>query len=561
MTMAPRKQQEIPRDTVELAQAVYPRGNAYMRLRDELGEVFTDEQFSDLYVAQGQAAMAPAVLAWVTVLQFKEGWSDREAAEAVRGRIDVKYLLGLELKHQGFHHSALGAFRARLVANSAELRLLEQLLTVCRARGFVKAGGRQRTDSTPVVAAVQTLNRLECVHETLRLALERVAELEPEWLQAQVPSAWYEWYGRRLDASQMAKSATEQARWQVRIGESGWQLLLAIEDVRTPAYLRQLPALQLLQCVWIQQYWVQKGRLQWRTDEQGLPPSDRFIQSPHDPEARFRTKRATKWTGYMVHLTETCDDELPHLVVNVETTPASTGDADMTAVIHTHLAAKDLLPAEHYVDTGYQSAANLVASSRQGIDLIGPAPVDTSWQARRQTGFDVASFAIDWDEKFVTCPAGKRSCTWRESTGKTRASIRVSFARLDCAACPRRAACVQHPDRTGKPTGKPTDRPRRLQLHPQPEHLALAAARQRQRTPAFRAEYRRRAGVEGTISQAVRTCDARHCRYIGQAKTHLQQIAAAVALNFARLADWLLPGRRPKTTRLSHFARLAPACA
>ncbi len=126
MTMAPRQAQGIPNDTVELVRAVYPEGNEYIRLRDELGEVFRDEQFADLYVAQGQAALAPAVLAWVTVLQFKEGWSDREAANAVRGRIDVKYLLGLELRHQGFHHSALGAFRQRLVANSAELRLLEE---------------------------------------------------------------------------------------------------------------------------------------------------------------------------------------------------------------------------------------------------------------------------------------------------------------------------------------------------------------------------------------------------------------------------------------------------
>ena len=395
----------------------------------------------------------------------RRGWSDREAAKAVRGRIDVKYLLGLALKHQGFHHSALGAFRQRLVENSAELRLLEELLAVCRARGFVKAGGRQRTDSTPVVAAVQTLNRLECVHETLRLALERVAELEPEWLQAQVPPEWYEWYGRRLDASQMAKRAAEKERWQVRIGASGWQLLLAVQDERTPAYLRQLPALQLLQCVWIQQYWVQKGRLQWRTDAQGLPPSDRFIQSPHDPEARFRTKRQTKWTGYMVHLTETCDDELPHLVVNVETTPASTGDADMTAVIHTHLAAKNLLPAEHYVDTGYQSAANLVTSNRQGIDLIGPAPVDTSWQVRRQTGFDVASFDIDWDAQFVICPAGKRRqllpnpLQWVSPLGSTefirRGSLLVRSLARRMAWGPKRArrACMAASSRSSRSSG------------------------------------------------------------------------------------------------------------
>ncbi len=169
----------------------------------------------------------------------------------------------------------------------------------------------------------------------------------------------------------------------------------------------------------------------------------------------------------------------------------------MTAVIHTHLPDKDLLPGKHYADTAYQSATNLVTSSRQGIDLIGPAPVDTNWQARRQTGFDIASFDIDWDAQVVICPAGKRSCTWRESTGKTRSAIRVSFARRDCAACPHRADCVQ---RTDKPPRKRPDRPRRhssrsQSIAPWPPHASgsrpLSSSRITAAAPGSRAPSRK----------------------------------------------------------------------
>lgn len=549
MGLSPRNIYEIPADTAEVAKAIFAKGkNEYINLRDELGPVYSDEQFQALYSQQGQEAAWPGMLAWVTILQQKEGWSDREAAEAVRSRIDVKYLLGLPLKDKGFHHSALGEFRQRVLAGGQEGQLLDQLLAVCREKGYVAKRGRQRTDSTGVIAAVRNLNRLECAGESLRRALNEIAFLEEEWLQAQVPKIWYERYGQPLSASRLSQSQAQEKQWQQTIGADGYALLQAVYDPRTPAYLCHLPGVQILRQVWLQQYVLEPGGIRWRSDEDGLPPSSRTIQSPYDPEARFRRKRETKWVGYMVQLTETCDPDQPHLITNVETTPATTSDAQMTAVIHQHLAEKELLPGEHYVDAAYLSAPLLHQSQNDHqVDLVGPVPVDTSWQAREETGHDVRAFAIDWDAQVVTCPQGKQSHRWREYPVKGQPMVTVHFHSDDCTACPARQLCT-----------KAKTAPRTLRFFAQDPYLALETARQRQETEAFKEKYKQRAGIEGTISQGVRACGLRYARYVGRAKTHLQQLAMAAAINISRLDDWL-NGTQREQTRVSRFARLAPA--
>jgi transposase len=547
MTLRAGAETQVSKETYEVAHAAFPKGNEYIRLRDELGEVFHLEEFADLYKEQGQEAVPPLILAWVTVLQFKEKWTDRDAAEQVRARIDVKYLLNLPLTYAGFHHSALGEFRERLLMNGAEERLLTPLLRLCQERGFVKAGGHQRSDSTPVLAVVRELNRLECVGESLRHALNEVAKEAPEWLQMIVPQEWYLWFGERIDASHLARSKKEASEWQVRIGECGVWLLTKLAEADAPAHLRKLAAVQILQMVWLQQYIVAQDKVRWRTEKEGLPSSKILIQSPYDPEARFRTKREVRWSGYMVHMSESCDDELPHLVTNVMTTPAATGDVEMTGEIHAALAAKGLLPAEHYVDSAFISAAHLEEShNRYELNLIGPVPVDKSWQAKAQQGYDVHSFAIDWQQQVVTCPNGKQSVSWQAKSKAGHPVVKIVFAQADCAPCPLRHACTK-------------SRCRQLSLHPQPQHLALVAARQRQSSNEFRLKYKRRAGIEGTLSQAVRAFALRRTRYIGLAKTHLQHVATAAALNLARLADWLDPLYRREHQRSSFFARLAPA--
>src|SRR4051795_5150162 len=155
MALQPRPIPPVPDDTARVARAAFPKGNPYLRLRDELGTVFSDHDFADLYPRRGQPALPPWRLSRVAVLQFRENLSDRQAADAVRARIDWKYLLGLELTDPGFDFSVLSEFRARLLAGDAEERLLERLLARCQALGLLKGRGRQRTDATHVLASVR----------------------------------------------------------------------------------------------------------------------------------------------------------------------------------------------------------------------------------------------------------------------------------------------------------------------------------------------------------------------------------------------------------------------
>ena len=544
--MLPRSVWEIPQETERLARAVYPNGNEYTLLRDELGPLYRDSEFVDLFIWRGRPATSPGFLAMVTVMQFAEGLTDRQAAEAVRSRIDWKYALGLELTDTGFAHSVLNEFRERLIEGGAEMRLLDGLLAQLQERGWVKARGSQRTDSTHVLAAVRQLNRLECIGETLRNTLNDLATVAPDWLVTQVTSDWFQLYGARFESYRLPKEKHERTALQLRIGEDGVCLLQAIYSQQAPDWLWQLPSVQILREVWIQQFYLAKEQLFIRTKAQyGLPPAKKLIQSPYDPEARNRTKRSNNWTGYSVHLTESCDANSPHLVTHVETTPASTADVEMTGVVHEALAEKGLLPGEHLVDTGYTDADHLVQSALDEIELVGPVGLDTSWQASTQDSFDISLFAVNWTAKCVTCPESKDSRSWKERQDtQGRDSIDIYFATADCAACSSRAQC------TRRKRG-----PRTLKLQPQTQHTALQAARRQQQTTAFKDRYKKRAGVEGTISQAVRTFQLRRSRYVGLAKTHFQNIAIAAAINITRLADWLNDVPTAKT-RQSRFAAL-----
>jgi transposase len=182
----------VPEDTARVAHAAFSKGNPYLMLRDALGPIFQDEDFAALFPACGQPGLPPWRLALITIMQFRENLADRQAAEAVRARIDWKYLLGLELTDPGFDFSVLSAFRARLLEGSAEELLLTRLLERCRALGLLKARGQQRTDSTHVLAAIRVLNRVELVAETLRAALNALARVAPDWLQGMAPLAWYQ---------------------------------------------------------------------------------------------------------------------------------------------------------------------------------------------------------------------------------------------------------------------------------------------------------------------------------------------------------------------------------
>lgn len=434
MTKGKQDLNPIPPMTVLVAKSAFPKGNVYMTMRDQLGVLYCDSDLAALFSPQyGRPPLSPAQLAMITLMQFAEGLSDRQTAEAVRSRIDWKYALGLELTDAGFDFSVLSEFRDRLIAAQAISQLLDEMLNHFKERKLIKVRGRVRTDSTHVLAAIRQLNRLECVGETLRHALNDLATVAPEWLKTKLNPDWFERYGRRFEQYRLPKDKSEQQALAVTIGADGYELLSAVYAQDAPTWLPQVSAVEILRQVWLQQYYVNEHQLQWRCADD-LPPCQLLIQSPYDPEARNRTKRTTNWTGYAVHLTETCDPDTPNLITHVETTPATTFDGSVTATIHSALAQKQLLPKEHFVDSAYVDAQLLVNShTDHNIDLVGRVPPDSSWQAKADNGFDISCFAVDWQLHQVICPSGKTSQSWRprsDASGHQVIEGKLSSSRL-----------------------------------------------------------------------------------------------------------------------------------
>jgi transposase len=538
---------DIPDLTKLVAQAAFPKGSVVMTMRDELGPIFEDEEFADLSPNLGQPAESPGRLALVTVMQFIENLTDRQAANAVRGRIDWKYALGLELSNPGFHYSVLSEFRQRLIAGGAERLLLEKMLECCEAKALLKGKKKQRTDSTHVLAAIRSMTLLELVGETMRRTLDDVARVAPEWLKERMQQGWVKRYGRRFDSYRLPKSKEGRLELATTIGQDGHRLLSAAFHEPAPAEVCELPMIDIMRRIWVQQFYWCDGQLHWRTKKKwGQPPSGKMIASAEDLQARYRVKRSTEWTGYQVHLTETCDKEHPRLITQVETTVATKHDSKVTEIIQDDLATRDLLPKTQMVDQGYMEADLLVNSQKKGVDLLGPVPSSKSWQDRTEGAFDHAQFHIDWNHLVAPCPGGRTSAfcsnrkTWRGTPNLT-----FAFRAKDCLPCSLRSRCSR-----AKASG------RTLTIFPQEQYETLLAARQRQETEEFKKLYGERSGIEGTISQGVRRMGMRRSRYIGLSRTHLQHVATAAAINVIRAVNWLT-GEEPELTRVSPFQALA----
>jgi len=544
MSMHPQPIPAIPEETVRIAHAVLPKGNVWMQMRDELGTLYEDHDFQDLFMSRGQPAETPWRLALVTIMQYGEGLTDRQAADAVRTRIDWKYVLSLELTDSGFDFSVLCEFRGRLLAHGAERRLFDQLLDRCRERGWIKARGKQRTDSTHVLAAIRTLRRLECVGETMRHALNVLSEVAPSWLLEHMDPQWAQRYEKRFSDFRLPKEEKKRVELAETIGADGRRLLEEVYNENSPAWLRELDAIETLRRVWVQHYHAHEQQTPWRADDE-RPPGALLITSPYDIEARYSRKRNTDWTGYKVHFTETCEDDEPHFIVEVMVTDATTPDGAVLQELHEDEAAHELLPHQHLMDMGYVDAEVLAESQRRyQVDIVGPVIPDTSWASQAADRFDHSDFHIDWQAKRVLCPAGQTSHDWGhipDRHGQPR--LRVRFPLPVCRACPLHAHCTK--------TGAKV-----LILRPDEQsYTALQNARKRQGTPAFWALYAKRAGIEGTVAQAVRTCEMRRARYIGSQKLRLQAFFTATAINVLRACAWLAEGTHASPP-LSRFAKL-----
>ena len=546
MSLHPRPNTPVPLQTRQIAQAAFPRGNRYLQLRDILGTLYDDALFADLFPQRGQAAQAPWQLAVVTLLQFAENLSDRQAADAVRSRIDWKYLLGLELTDAGFDFSILSEFRQRLVAGKAEERLLNHLLSCCQDRKWLKAGGKQRTDSTHVLARIRDMNRLECVIETMRFTLNRLSVLVPDWLAGHLQPEWAARYGPRADEYRLPHTKPERLAYAQQVGQDGWELLERIARDEQAALLWQLPAIDVLRRVWLQQFRLVADQLVWRVENQDeLPPSAQLISSPYDLEARFSRKRTTTWVGYKVHLSESCEDDQPHLLTQVATTVSTEGDSDTLPQIQQGLADKALLPSQQLVDTGYMSAQRCVESQQiHHVELVGPARKDQKWQALAGQGYAAADFIVDWRNQHATCLQGHTSHSWFHTMEKGQPRVFIKFSRKQCGPCPVRPQCTRM-------------KRRGIKLRADTHYQALQASRQRDSQADWPLLYNQRAGIEGTLSQGVRGFGLRRSRYVGLAKTHAQHLFIAAAMNLSRIVNWLNDVPLAQTRRAA-FERLMP---
>jgi transposase len=552
-----------------------------VQVRDRLGQWLEDEEFAAAFGDRGRPGWSPSRLALVTVLQRVEDLTDRPAAEAVRTRIDWQYLLGLPLDDPGFDHTVLAEFRARVAEGGLEHVVLDALLAKLAAGGLLKAGGKQRTDSTHVVAAVAALSRLELAGESVRAALEALAAAHPDWLAQRICVAdWNRRYGTPMTSWRPPQSEAKREELATAYARDGYTLLEAVYDPPAPPWLREIPAIDVLRRVLLQNYTrtiTASGREVIRRREKepdgdGLPPGHARIASPYDLDARWGAKREESWLGCKLHVTETCDDPpactcpaaevataragghgrehdkgcaqlvFPNLITTVATTDATVTDNQMTGPIHDDLAGKNLAPGRHYLDSGYLSAALVVSAlTTWGIALAGPLLGDTSAQARAGAGYARADFTVDYDTKTVTCPQGKTAKSWSPCTQHGKDAIVAIFSITDCGPCPARSLCTAAKRRV-------------LSLPPPDLAEAQAAARTAEKTIPFQAGYARRAGAEGTMHQAV-SHGARRARYRGLPKTRLDHVYMACALNLLRLeAFWT--GTPLDRRRTSHLARL-----
>lgn len=512
----------MPDDIAALATALLSPTNPYRVLGEQLGDLFQDIDFAPLYLHHGRAAISPALLALVTIFQFLENVPDRQAAELVRVRLDWKYALHLPLADRGFDFSCLSYFRRRLLEHGGEQALFEAVLQRIRRLGLIKQRGKQRTDALAVLGAARELSLLELASETLRLALGALEQVAPLWAQRHLPASFREHYVRRIRDYQLTAAQRQAALREV--GQDGAWLVERL--AAAPTGIEALEAIQTLRTVWAQRYEGDGDgiRIREQTDS-----ATHLIVTPHDAGVRAAEKRGHKWRGEKTHVTETAEPARPNFITDVTTANAASGDTDALATVREHLASRDLLPCEQYVDSGYISGKQLADSQSAGIALLGPALPDTSPQSLK-----IADFALDGERQQAICPAGQTSVKWRHKTERDGSNaVQIQFAAATCAACPLKGQC------TSGQSGR--------SLHINEYHGLVAQRRAAAQTASFRHKLWARSAIEATLSELVRVHGFRRHRYRGDAKRHAENLCKAAACNLKRLIRVLVgwPKRLP----------------
>lgn len=551
MSLAKRALPEIPEATRKVAQKAFPNDrNLIMRLRDRLGSLYTDEDFAELFPKRGAPAAEPWRLGWITVFQVMEDLPDRQAAQMVAGRLDWKYALSLPLEDEGLDHTVLSHFRARLQSNpEAASKLLEPILALAQEQGWLAPGGKMRLDSTAVLAKVRTLSSMEAVGESLRAALNTLAEVAPDWLLTVIEEDWFDRYVHRFDLARLPKGEAKKEALRVQVGQDSWKLLRACLGEQAPKTVSQLESVQVLGKVFAQHYELKGGQVRWR-DGPAVANAERIL-SPYETEARSSRKRDTSWDGFKAHLVESCDPtgQAPSLIVGVKTTPATTQDVEVTQQILQEVQERGLRPKELLVDAGYVSGEILAAEGKKGTQVLGPVGATPGWQNEQQTGMGVQNFSVDWEKQRATCPAGQESLPWREGKDERgNVTLRMAFATQTCRECALREQCTKGA------------RGRQIRVLPREAQEARRARQAEQGEQEFQHKYALRSGIEATIGQAVRGMGMRQSPTRGLEPTHTHHVAIAAGINLVRIDQFLQAkhtGKKPRADRPpSPFERL-----
>ncbi|NJO82239.1 MAG: IS1182 family transposase [Blastochloris sp.] len=543
MCLKPQPPRPMPEETGRIGAALLADGSPYRFVGDVVYEQFADEEFADLYPRDGQPTISPVLLSFVTIFQYLEDLSDRDAVLALKDRISWKYALHLPLEYASFDHTVLVEFRARLRRHGAEGRIFTAVLARLKALGMYKERGVQRTDSLAVESPTRPLRRLELVSDAIRVAVKELLRVDPDWTRQVIPLEWEKKYGRPCKTARM--TAEEREKKSVHVGRDG-QWLLDRLDEDDAAHLRELRDVATFRLIWQQHYMpTADGTLVWTLG--GDHGGAEAIETPYDPEARWSKKGDFHWIGDKLQVTETDDADYPHLITDIDLGPATESDYDALDAIRARQKARSVLPGERYVDSGYVSGGNIRRGRDDyGEDLIGPIRAASTPQSKLPGGLTHADFDVDWDGKQVTCPQGH---TVTITTNGKRPELQATFPARVCRDCPLRPRCC---------TGKKEGRTLRFS-HDYPE---TQAARSRQTTEDFKTKYRtHRSGIEGCLSALVWGHGIRRNRYRRRATNRICALGIGAAVNLARAAAWRAGYRPPKHQPSLRLIRPTPTPA
>lgn len=468
----------------------------------------------------GRPGIEPVVLLGVLILQFLERVPDRQAAELLKYHLGWKLALHLDLSFPGVHHTTLSHFRDRLLAHGkgdVAMRLVGEGL---QAAGGIPKRAKQRLDSTHVVGAVARLSALECVRETLALALQEVARKRPVEPR---PAGWDVWWERYVEHKLDYKSSEETLQGKRRqAGLDAGRLLEWLEGRDAGPG----PQVAMLRTVFGQQYEV--------SPDGAIEPvkvhAPGVVQNPHDPDAQWSAKGHGKqkkdWVGYKVQVAETVPPAPGQIgfITSVVTQRATEGDdPGLPATLAKQTEGGLERPPELYVDGAYVSAASIEQANAEGWELLGPAQPSAA-RAGLDPAYRIEAFDVSIHGRQATCPQGKPStqCSQLTEAKSGQVKYRFEFGR-HCRACPVRSACV------------PEAQPHRT-IVVGALHDTLQQRRRDQQSPEFKRRMHQRNGIEGTLSELVRGHGLRRARYKGFGKMDLQNQLIAAACNVKR---WL----------------------